>query len=179
MAIDILIVVVFIISLIYGVRRGVVVQLGSVGGVLLGIVACHLFCDDLAKLLAGSNPDANDAYISGVFAAVILFITAYFLARIVAHLIKGITHTLRLSALDRIGGAVFSIFEWFFVFSLLLNIWQAFRPDIDVTKDSKIADGRAAAAVVDFAPKVLGSETYRDLAANFSKIGNDDASADK
>lgn len=172
-AIDILILLIFVVSIIYGLRRGFITQLGSVGGVLVGIVACRLFSGHLTDLFAGSGSDANDIYVSGVFACVLLFIVGYIAARLVAGLIKTVSRTLHLTIFDRIAGALFSLFEWFLIFSLLLNIWQAFRPDIDITSGSRLADGRAAAAVVDFAPKVLGSETFKDFVTAVANVGKD------
>lgn len=173
-AIDILIILLFVVAVIYGLRRGVITQLGSVGGVIVGIIACRLFSDQLAELFAGKNPDANDVYVSGVFASVILFLVGYILARMVARMIKTVSNTFKLTIIDRIAGAVFTIFEWFLVFSLLLNIWQAFRPDIDVTAGSKLAEGRAAEAIKDFAPKVLGSETFKDFVTAVANVGKSD-----
>ena len=171
-ALDILILLIFIVSVVYGLRRGVITQLGSVGGVIVGIIACRLFSGSVTHLFAGSNPDANDLYVSGVFASVLLFIVGFIAARLVAGLIKTVTHSLHLTVIDRIAGALFSLFEWFLIFSLL-NIWQAFRPDIDITSNSRLAEGRAARAVVDFAPKVLGSETFKDFVTAVASVGND------
>lgn len=173
-ALDILILLIFIVSVVYGLRRGVITQLGSVGGVIVGIIACRLFSGSVTRLFAGSNPDANDLYVSGVFASVLLFIVGFIAARLVAGLIKTVTHSLHLTVIDRIAGALFSLFEWFLIFSLLLNIWQAFRPDIDITSNSRLADGRAARAVVDFAPKVLGSETFKDFVTAVANVGKGD-----
>ncbi len=170
-AIDILILLIFIVSIIYGLRRGFIMQLGSVGGVLVGIVACRIFSESVTRFFAGDSPDANDMYVSGVFACVLLFIVGYIAARLVARLVKTVTNTLHLTVFDRIAGALFSLFEWFLVFSLLLNIWQAFRPDI--TSGSRLAGGRAAAAVVDFAPKVLGSETFKEFVSAVASVGKD------
>lgn len=178
-ALDVLIMLIFIAAVAYGLYKGFIAQLGSVGGVLVGIVACRLFSTPLARLLAGGQPDANDMYISGVFACVILFIVGYFSARLVAGLVKTVSRALHLTIFDRIGGAVFTIFEWFLVFSLLLNIWQAFRPDISVIAGSRLAGGRAASAVIDFAPKVLGSETFKDFVSTVASIGSKDGHGNK
>jgi len=172
-AIDVLMILIFIVSIIYGLRRGVITQLGSVGGVIVGIVACRLFSGALTRFFAGDTPDANDMYVCGVFADVLLFIVGYISARLVASLIRSVTRTLRLTVLDRVAGAMFSLFEWFLIFSLLLNIWQAFRPDIDVTAGSRIAGGRAASALKDLAPKVLGSETFKEFVTAVANVGKD------
>lgn len=173
-AIDILIIFVFIVSLIYGFRKGVIIQIGAVGGVVVGILACRLFGHWLTGVFAGDGADENDIYISGVFANVLLFLAGYISARIVARLVKTVTNALCLSIVDRLAGALFSLFQWFLVMSLLMNIWQAFRPDIDVTAKSTIGNGRAAKAIMNLSPKVLGSETASTI---FSAIP--DGSGDK
>ena len=178
-AIDILIILIFVVSIVFGLKRGFISQLGSVGGVLVGIVACQLFADELASVFAGSNPDKNDLYVSGVFASVLLFIVGFIAARLVAGLVKTVAKTLHLTVFDRIAGAIFSLFEWFLIFSLLLNIWQAFRPDIDITSKSSLADGRAAKAVVDFAPKMLGSELYEEFVKAMANAGTDNENENK
>ena len=101
-ALDILILLIFIVSIVYGLRRGVITQLGSVGGVIVGIIACRLFSGSVTRLFAGSNPDANDLYVSGVFASVLLFIVGFIAARLVAGLIKTVTHSLHLTVIDRV-----------------------------------------------------------------------------
>lgn len=169
---DLLIIIVFIIAIIIGLRRGIVVQLGSVGGIIIGIIACRLFAKDLAAVFAGSNPDSNDAYVSGIFANVIIFLIGYLLARVIAHFIKSATHALKLGIIDRLAGALFSLVEWFFLLSLALNLWQAFRPESNITASSRLADGRAAAAVIDFAPTLLGSETADSLFRAIESVGN-------
>ena len=169
---DIILLLIFVVSIIYGFRKGMIVQIGAVGGVIVGILACRLFGPWLTGVFTSSDADANDIYICGVFANVLLFLIGYICARLVASLIKTVTHGLHLSIIDRLAGALFSLFEWMLVASIALNLWQAFRPELDVTKNSKLADGRAAAAVMDLAPKVFGSETARDFLDAVSSVGH-------
>ena len=46
--IDIVIVVVFVGAIIYGLYKGIISQLGSLGGIILGIIACRIFGDSVA-----------------------------------------------------------------------------------------------------------------------------------
>lgn len=59
----------------------------------------------------------------------------------------------------------------------MLNIWQAFRPDVDITAGSGIGGGRAAAAVKDLAPKVLGSETFKEFVTAVANVGKADGAS--
>ena len=50
-AIDILIIIVIAIAAVYGVRKGMISQLGSIVGIVAGIVVCRLFGETLLPLL--------------------------------------------------------------------------------------------------------------------------------
>lgn len=161
-AIDIIIIVVFFGAVIYGYWKGVIVQIGSLAGILLGILACRLFGPWLAGVLGGATGDSQSidmAYVNGVVANVVLFILGFICAKLVARLIKTVTTAVKLSIVDKLLGVVFCLFEWFLVLSILLNVWQVLRPGVNVVGSSTLGQGRAARAVMDLAPAVLGNET--------------------
>lgn len=160
---DIIFIIIFIGAIVYGYRAGFFSQLGSVGGILLGIIACRLFGPALTRALTPDSANANDAYVSSILANVLIFIVVYICSRFVFHFVKGVTHALKLKLVDRLAGVVFALFEWFFLASLALNIWQAFQPHVDITNHSRLDHGRVLAVVRDFAPSVLGSETAREV----------------
>lgn len=163
--IDILMLIVFVGAVIFGYRKGVIVQMGAVGGVIVGILACRLFGAWFAGILGGvTSSDAGSidvGYVNGVIANVILFILGYVAARLVARLVKTVTHAVKLAIIDRLCGVVFCLFEWFLILSILLNIWLIIRPDADVTAMSRLGGGRAVKVVIDLAPTVFGSETAK------------------
>lgn len=165
--IDILILIIFVAAAAYGWWRGVIVQMGSLAGVLLGILLCRLFGDDFARILINLFTDGSASsdtrYVTGVVANVILFILGFIAAKLVAKLIKAVTQAARLSLIDKLCGVVFSLFEWFLIFSILLNIWQAFRPHSPIISDSSLGGGRAAHAIMNLAPNVLGNETIKSI----------------
>ncbi|MBD5213592.1 MAG: CvpA family protein [Bacteroidales bacterium] len=166
--IDIIILVIFVASAAYGWWRGMIVQIGSLAGILLGILLCRLFGEGFADFLidtfGGDGPISSDTrYATGVAANVILFILGFIAAKLVAHVIKAVTQAVRLSLIDKLCGVIFSIFEWFLIFSILLNVWQAFRPSDPILKNSSLGNGRAAHAILNLAPNVLGNETIKSI----------------
>lgn len=166
--IDILIILIFIAAAVYGWWRGIIVQMGSVAGLLLGILLCRLFGNGFAGILlsifAGDPPHEPDSiYVSGVAANVVLFILGFVAAKLVARVIKAVSQAARLSLIDKLCGVLFAIFEWFLIFSILLNIWQAFRPDKPLLSESSLGNGRAAHAIMNLAPNVLGNETVKTI----------------
>lgn len=161
-AIDILIILIFISAVIYGYWKGVIVQLGSVAGILLGILACRLFGPWLTDVFGGATGSSDTldmGYINSVIANVILFLLGFIAAKLVAKLVKTVTTAVKLSIVDKLAGVVFCLFEWFLVFSILLNVWQVLRPGSDITSSSTLGGGRAARVVLNLAPTVLGSST--------------------
>lgn len=160
---DIIFLIIFVGAIFWGYRQGFFAQLGSVGGILLGIVACRIFGPSLAHVLTPATANENDIYVGSILACVLIFIVVYLCARVIFHFIKGVTHALKLSAVERLGGVVFAIFEWFFLASLALNLWQICKPDVDVSNYSRLDNGRVLRVVRDFAPNVLGSDTARHI----------------
>ena len=161
-AIDILIIIVFIGAVIYGYWKGVIVQIGSLAGILLGILACRLFGPWLTDVLGGATGGSGSidmGYVNSVVANVILFLLGFISAKLVAKLIKTVTTAVKLSLIDKLCGVIFCLFEWFLVLSILLNVWQVLRPGSDITSSSSLGGGRAARVVLNLAPTVLGSET--------------------
>ena len=165
-AIDILISIVFIGAVIYGYWKGVIVQIGSLAGILLGILACRLFGPWLTDLLGGATGASQSidiGYINSVVANVILFLLGFISAKLTARLIKTVTTAVKLSLIDKLLGVIFCLFEWFLILSILLNVWQVLRPGTDITSSSTLGNGRAADVVMDIAPAVLGTETATAL----------------
>lgn len=162
---DIVILIIFAASILYGLKRGIISQLGSVGGILVGIAACHLFGDHAAAIIGGllGDDSVSACYVDSVIANVLLFIIGYILTRVIAKLLHTVVHAAFLGIVDRIAGAIFSLFAWFLIFSILLNVWQVLTPSTDLASKSRISNGKAARAIIDLAPNVLGGQTARQL----------------
>ena len=160
--IDIVIVVVFVGAIIYGLYKGIISQLGSLGGIILGIIACRIFGDSVAGLISDIFPAISDnaqtaAFANSVIANVLVFIIAYFLVKIAAKAIKSLTHALCLGFIDRILGAIFGLFKWCLVLSIVLNLWLVISPNSQIVSGSSIAGGMAAKTILDLAPTLFGS----------------------
>lgn len=162
-AIDIIILLFVTIAAILGIKRGFIVQIFSFIGIIVGIIACRLFGYQLANYFTSPDADIATAYLCSAFANLLLFAGALILAKIVGHLIKFVAKALTLSFLDRLGGAIFCIFEWLLILSILLNVWQGFRPNDSLVANARLLDGKVAEHVLGLAPTVFGS----DLATQF------------
>ncbi len=150
---DVIILAVFVGSVAYGFYRGVIIQVGAVAAIVFAVVACRLGGSPLAEFIAGGDaPSSLDV----VVAKVIVFIAGYLGVRAVASLFKKMTHALALGGLDRLGGAVFSLFQWMLVLSLLINLWLVIKPGASLAELSTLANGHAAPAIARLAPALLG-----------------------
>ena len=150
---DVLILIVFVASVAVGFWKGIIVQVGAVGALVFAVVLCRLGGAWLASVIAGNDAPGE---LDTVVAKVILFIAGYLSVRVVASLCKKATHALSLGALDRLGGVVFSVFQWMLVLSLLINLWLVIKPEPPIEQLSTLANGHAAPAIVRLAPAVLG-----------------------
>ena len=156
---DWLFIIVFVAAIVFGYIKGFFAQLGAVAGILLGIIACRIWADDVARFLTPNNADSNEAYITMVIAYVLLFFVVYLASRAIFTFFKNLVNSLHLGILDRLGGIAFAIIEYFFILSLVLNLWQAVSRDSRITRYSRLDHGRVAAVVLDFAPTIIGTET--------------------
>ena len=155
---DIIILVVFAGSVAIGFWKGMIVQVGALGGIVFGIILCHLAGTWLTGVIAGHDAEgaASTTYIDSVLANIILFIAGFLSVKVVAHFCKQLTHALALGTLDRLGGAVFSLFQWMLVLSILLNLWLVIKPGANICAMSAIGNGHAIEAIMALAPKLLG-----------------------
>ena len=155
---DIFILIVFVVSVAWGFRKGVIVQAGALGGLILGVLLCHIGGDYIAAMIASKGADAatQPGYVDKVMANIILFIIGYLSVRIVAHFFKTVVRSLSLGVLDRIAGALFSCFEWMLALSILLNLWLLVKPATPFLAMSTIGNGHAIEAILSLAPALLG-----------------------
>lgn len=134
-------------------------QLGSIGGVLLGMVLCRLFAPDIAAHFNQPDDTVQTRLLHTVLVYVLIGAVGYFGVRVVVHLTRSVLRTLHMGAVDRIAGAVFSVFQWLLGLSVILNVWLAIFPDSEL----RTANRGAVDAVLTLAPTVFGSETAKSI----------------
>lgn len=150
---DGVILIVFTASVVVGFWRGVIVQAGSFGALICGVLLCRVAGPWFTLKIAGA--DGVD-YLDRVLAYVILFIVGYGCVWLLSRLVKKITHALSLGIVDRLLGAAFSLFQWMLGLSLLLNFWLVLKPETNFRAMSGLANGHAIDTVLNLAPWVLG-----------------------
>ncbi len=165
-AIDIAILVVLGASLIYGLYKGIISQLASLGGVVLGIVACRLFAKDMGPLVIQTFPNTFTNETSAAIAGtVILFLLVFFTVGAFASLARKLTHTFLMGWLDHLLGGLFCVFKWLLVMSILLNVWYMINPNSGIFTNSHLMAGKLLPWIIKLAPDLLGvvSDQFKEM----------------
>lgn len=142
-----------IVAGVLGFMKGLVRQIGSIAGIVAGIIVCRLYGHDAAAWLGrvASTP-AEDSALITICAYAGLFVLAYLGCIIAASLLRKVVSSLHLGLIDRVAGAALKIFVWAMLVSLALNVWVAFAPE-------SRPEGVWARRVENLAPAVMGIAT--------------------
>ena len=119
--IDIAVAGILLFGLIWGYYKGIVSQLGSLGGLIVAILFTGLLAPLIEILLNKFN--VVESGISHKLAYLIAFLILFFLCYFIARLIKSTIKMLHLRWLDRILGGLFGVFKYMFILSILLNLY--------------------------------------------------------
>lgn len=152
---DIIIIVVFVVAVIWGYRKGIIRQAGSISGVILGLVACWIFGADAAAFAAKCLPSAG-SYVATFIGYLALFLLVWFCAWSISLMVRKIVHTLCLGPVDGLAGSIFMVFKWALVASLLLNAYAFCQPQSPLFVSSRLFNGELLKSIVAFAPWLWG-----------------------
>ena len=150
MALDILIIVVVGAALVMGAIRGAIAQIGSLAGLVLGIISARLFGTKIALFFSGGAAPGAIEYAGGY---VVAFLVVYLLAWLIVRLFRKVVHSAHLGIFDRIAGAVIKGFIWALALSLCLNIYLLIAGDSHEFDNPKKP---WRAMIVRLAPATLG-----------------------
>ena len=103
--VDFTILLIAVIGFLYGLIKGVIRQVGSLGGFIAGIVVARFFGGSFSALLREMF-DLPEG-VSRVIAYSLLFLIVYIICVQLMRLIHHITHHVALGWLDRLAGALF------------------------------------------------------------------------
>lgn len=165
MLISLICFLIVIAGFLFGYFRGLIAQLGSVFGVILGIICCNVFGQTLANRFTDPGDSLETVMIINVMTYVVIFCICYLIGRFGGTAVSLVTHRLYLGTIDRIGGAVFTMLEYTLVFSIFLNIWVGAFPNTDLKTNNQ----GVKQFVLNFAPTVLGSKTVNDVFHSMNK----------
>ncbi len=157
---DIICILIVLGGALYGWRRGVMSQAGSVVGIVVAIILCRVFSGIVAAKFSSPEDSANTVLLHTVMSYAIIFIVVMVAARFLAGTIRTLFDSLSLGRVDNIAGAVFAILKYTLIFSVLLNIWMAIFPSGELKSSY---NDTLPSTVINMAPAVLGSKTAADV----------------
>ena len=161
--VDTITVLLFVASVVIGYIRGLVKQATSLVGYILGIIACNAFGDTATDILLTVMPSAAQWPLASVtthaVAVIVLFLLISLSVRVAGMFLRSIVDMLHLGIIDNIGGSALCLFKYFFIFSILLNLWLMINPTSDTFTTEHILGNRPFVETINLAPRVLGSES--------------------
>lgn len=161
--VDTITVLLFVASVVIGYMRGLVKQATSLVGYILGIIACNAFGDTATDILLTVMPSAAQWPLASVtthaVAVIVLFLLISLSVRVAGMFLRSIVDILHLGIIDNIGGSALCLFKYFFIFSILLNLWLMINPTSDTFTTEHILGNRPFVETINLAPRVLGSES--------------------
>lgn len=157
-AIDITILIVAGAALVYGLIKGIINQLASLGGFVLGLIACRIFGDNMAEIMTGILPGTfHSQQAASIVGNIVLFLLVYFTVALIASMAHKLTHAIMIGWLDHLLGGIFSVFKWLLIMSIVLNLWHIITPDSPIFHSFTLMDGELFPALMNFAPKMLSA----------------------
>lgn len=130
---DILIVTLVLGSLVKGFFSGLIMQLASLAGIVLGAIFAGKLSEYIAPEIiqyTGASPHVIGP-LSYIIAFVIIVFTLFFLGRTLHSFVDAI----QMGTLNRLAGAVFCTTKWIIILSILLNLLVEFDQHKHIIKE--------------------------------------------
>ncbi|MFH0769499.1 MAG: CvpA family protein [Chloroflexota bacterium] len=143
---DIVVLVIMIISILVGLKIGLIKALLSLAGSIVGVILAGHYYVPLSELLS-FIPQAS---LAKIVAFAIIFIGIMVIASVLAVLLKWAVSAIMLGWVNHLGGAIFGLVMGAIFCGALLAIWVRFSGDTTVVSESYLA-----AILLDRFPLVL------------------------
>lgn len=158
--IDLTLIILFAIAWVVGYSNGFVSQLTSLCAILVAILAVWVggssATDIVAKFMGVDGESTLSHFSAAVVGCGLLFILTWFCVWFLGRTLTKTLNIVRLGFVNNIGGALFMMFKYLIVISLVLNLWQVVAPTSSVFYSSRLLDGRIFQGIMDFCPWLLG-----------------------
>lgn len=182
--IDILILVLVIAGAVIGYMKGMVSQISSICGVVLGLVVCNLFggaATDIFKALVPESANWPAANVTAsAIAHIVLFVLVYLSVLLAGGMIRAMVKSLDLGSIDKVGGSVLCAFKYVLCLSILLNLWHFVNPDSDTFTTRHSMGNVPFEMALDLAPFTFGmsempSNTLKVDSFDYERVKKDES----
>ena len=155
-ALDYIILGILLLAAVLGAMKGFVRQIGTIAGLVLGVIVCHIWGGSIADALVSSGSEHEAVF--RVLIYTLVFAAVFLGASLIASLFGKVLSALHVRVIDRVAGSVFSVAATLLVMSVVLNVYLTISPETKARFDTPSKPWRTA--VAKFAPTLMG-ETLR------------------
>jgi membrane protein required for colicin V production len=175
MLIDFIAFILFIIAIFKGMRKGLIVAVFSFVAYIIGLAAAVKLSTAMANYI-GDNVAVSQRWLPFI-AFIAVFIIVVLLVRLGAKLLQNAVQAVMLGWLNRIGGAIFYILIYFFIFSIVLF----YATQLEIIKPSTIKSSNTYSLIEPFGPKVIDAvgsvlpffkDMFEELLQFFDSVGD-------
>lgn len=149
MLIDLIAAVLFLVAIFKGLRKGLIVALFSFLAFIIGLAAALKLSAAMAGYI-GNNVAISQRWLPFI-AFVAVFIIVALLVRLGAKLLQGAVQMVMLGWVNRLGGVVFYLLIYLFIFSLLLFYATQLHLIKPTTSEASLTYG----LIAPFGPRVI------------------------
>jgi membrane protein required for colicin V production len=149
MLIDVIAFVLLLISMYKGFRKGLIVAVFSFFAFIVGLAAA-LKLSAVAANYIGNNVSISQRWLP-VIAFLVVFFIVVFLIRIGAKMLEGVLKVAMLGWLNRLGGIIFYLLIYFFIYSVLLFYAQS----LNLIKPETTAASATYPYIQPIGPKIM------------------------
>lgn len=160
--IDIVILLLVIAGAVIGYMKGILSQISSICGVVLGLIVCNIFGGVATDIFMAVVPESAKwpaaSITASAMAHIILFILVFLSVMLASNAIRSMFKSLNVGEIDKAGGVVLCIFKYLIGLSILLNMWHFISPNSDTFTTRHALNNVPFEVVLDMAPFTLGMD---------------------
>lgn len=161
---DIVLIVPIAFGLIQGFRHGLVKEVGSLVGIVVGIYLARYFSDDVAKILVQQFGWSFSICITIAYALV--FIAGAVGIQLIAYVLSKILDFIKVGWLNKTIGSVFGALKFVLILSVILNLFSmlnAFQPIVQKKAVENSALYKPIESIMPSIMPFLDFDKFKDL----------------
>lgn len=150
---DLLVIILVVATLIRGFASGLIMQIASLAGIVLGAMFAGKISGFIApKLIVWID---GSPHIIGALAYIISFLLIMITFLLVGKMVQSFVKAIQLNTANRIAGAAFCCVKWLVVFSILINVVAEMDQGRRLIKESVRTQSHTYVAVTSISQMVV------------------------
>ncbi len=150
---DLVVITLILLSLTKGLFSGLVMQIASLAGIILGAV----FAGKLSEIIAPKLIHFTEAspHIIGPTSYILAFAGIIVALYFAGKLLDSFVDAIKMTALNKLAGAVFCMAKWLIIFSILLNLLVEFDQHKHIIKEDIRENSHTYPLITEIAKTVI------------------------